>query len=86
MTAGQVRHDVTKAQQVEAIAKVLTAIDADAVLIVEAPNTGKKRQNTVRALQAFAEAFDLRARLMRSWGLPTTRIRNWLCFYMTETF
>ena len=38
------RHDVTKAQQVEAIAKVLTAIDADAVLVVEAPNTGK-RQN-----------------------------------------
>lgn len=53
------RHDVTKAQQVEAIAKVLTAIDADAVLIVEAPNTGK-RQNTVRALQQFAERFDLR--------------------------
>ncbi|NVO54522.1 endonuclease [Rhodobacteraceae bacterium B1Z28] len=53
------RHDVTKAQQVEAIAKVLTAIDADAILIVEAPNTGKQ-QNTVRALQAFAEVFDLR--------------------------
>ena len=53
------RHDVTKAQQVEAIAKVLTAIDADAVLIVEAPNTGKS-QNTVRALQGFAEIFDLR--------------------------
>ncbi len=53
------RHDVTTAQQVEAIAKVLTAIDADAVLIVEAPNTGKT-QNTVRALQRFAEAFDLR--------------------------
>ncbi|WP_282151659.1 endonuclease/exonuclease/phosphatase family protein [Ruegeria atlantica] len=53
------RHDVTKAQQIEAIAKVLTAIDADAVLVVEAPNTGKS-QNTVRALQNFAEAFDLR--------------------------
>ncbi|WP_120636085.1 endonuclease/exonuclease/phosphatase family protein [Ruegeria sp. EL01] len=53
------RHDVTKAQQVEAIAKVLTAIDADAILIVEAPNTGKT-QNTVRALQQFAEAFGLR--------------------------
>lgn len=53
------RHDVTKAQQVEAIAKVLTAVDADALLIVEAPNTGKK-QNTVRALQNFAEAFELR--------------------------
>ncbi|EEE36373.1 endonuclease/exonuclease/phosphatase family protein [Rhodobacteraceae bacterium KLH11] len=53
------RHDVTRAQQIEAIAKVLTALDADALLIVEAPNTGK-RQNTVRALQRFAEAFDLR--------------------------
>ncbi len=53
------RHNVTKAQQVEAIATVLTALDADAVLIVEAPNTGKV-QNTVRALQNFAEAFDLR--------------------------
>ncbi len=53
------RHDVTKARQVEAIAKVLTAIDADAMLIVEAPNTGKS-QNTVRALQRFAEAFGLR--------------------------
>ncbi|WP_171101897.1 endonuclease/exonuclease/phosphatase family protein [Ruegeria sp. HKCCD7255] len=53
------RHDVTRAQQAEAIAKVLTALDADAVLIVEAPNTGKS-QNTVRALQGFAEAFDLR--------------------------
>ncbi len=53
------RHNVTKAQQIEAIATVLTAIDADAILIVEAPNTGKV-QNTVRALQRFAEAFDLR--------------------------
>ncbi|KIC43270.1 endonuclease [Ruegeria sp. ANG-R] len=53
------RRDVTKAQQIEAVAKVLTAIDADAILIVEAPNTGKT-QNTVRALQRFAETFDLR--------------------------
>lgn len=53
------RYNVTKAEQIEAIAKVLTAIDADAVLIVEAPNTGKT-QNTVRALQGFAEAFNLR--------------------------
>jgi len=53
------RHNVTKAQQIEAIAKVLTAVDADAVLIVEAPNTGKS-QDTIRALQNLAEAFDLR--------------------------
>ncbi|WP_170607066.1 endonuclease/exonuclease/phosphatase family protein [Ruegeria arenilitoris] len=53
------RHDVTKIQQIEAIAKVLTAIDADAILIVEAPNTGRT-QNTVRALLRFTEAFNLR--------------------------
>ncbi|WP_170784030.1 endonuclease/exonuclease/phosphatase family protein [Ruegeria lacuscaerulensis] len=53
------RQNITKAQQVEAIAKVLTAVDADAMLIVEAPNTGKT-QNSVRALQGFAEAFNLR--------------------------
>jgi len=53
------RHNITKVQQIEAIATVLTALDADAVLIVEAPNTGKS-QNTVRALQRFAETFDLR--------------------------
>ena len=53
------RHNVTKVQQIEAIAKVLSAVDADAILIVEAPNTGKS-QNTVRALQGFAETFDLR--------------------------
>ena len=53
------RHDVTKARQIEAIAKVLSAINADAMLIVEAPNTGKT-QNSVRALQRFSEAFDLR--------------------------
>ncbi len=57
--SGSGRHDVTKAQQIEAVAKVLSVIDADAVLIVEAPNTGKA-QNTVRALQGFAEAFGLR--------------------------
>ncbi|KUJ76935.1 endonuclease [Ruegeria marisrubri] len=55
------RHGVTKAQQVEAVAKVLTAVDADAILIVEAPNTGRT-QNTIRALERFVHAFDLRTR------------------------
>ncbi|KUJ79416.1 endonuclease/exonuclease/phosphatase family protein [Ruegeria profundi] len=53
------RLNITKAQQVEAIAKVLTAVDADAFMIVEAPNTGRT-QDTIRALLNFAEAFDLR--------------------------
>ncbi|GGH30567.1 Metal-dependent hydrolase, endonuclease/exonuclease/phosphatase family [Cribrihabitans marinus] len=55
------RHDVTRAQQIEALAKVFTALDADAVLVIEAPNTGRT-QNTVRALEQFAAAFGLRTR------------------------
>ncbi|WP_164658002.1 endonuclease/exonuclease/phosphatase family protein [Tropicibacter sp. Alg240-R139] len=53
------RHGVTRVQQTEALAKVFTAIDADIVMIVEAPNTGK-RQSTVRALDHFARTFGLR--------------------------
>ncbi len=53
------RHNVTRAQQTEALAKVFTAIDADAILIVEAPNTGHK-QSSETALENFAKAFDLR--------------------------
>lgn len=55
------RQDVTRAAQIEALGKVFTALDADAVMIIEAPNTGRK-QNTVRALEGFAAAFDLRTR------------------------
>lgn len=53
------RRDVTKAQQVEAVAKVMAAIDADAILVVEAPDHHSKR-STVAALEGFAKAFDLR--------------------------
>lgn len=55
------RHNVTRAQQIEALAKVFTALDADAVMVIEAPNTGRK-QNTERALEGFAAAFNLRTR------------------------
>ena len=55
------RQDVTRLQQIEALGIVFTALDADAVMIVEAPNTGRK-QNTVRALEHFAQTFDLRTR------------------------
>lgn len=53
------RRDVTRAEQAEALGKVFSALDADAVMIVEAPNTGRN-QSTVRALENFAVAFDLR--------------------------
>jgi len=55
------RQGVTRVQQIEALGKVFSALDADAVMIIEAPNTGHK-QDTVRALERFGDLFDLRTR------------------------
>jgi len=55
------RHNVSKREQTEALGKVFTAMDADAVLVVEAPDQNSKRA-TVPALEHFAEVFNLRTR------------------------
>ncbi len=55
------RQDVTRAEQIEALIAVFQALDADAVMIVEAPDHNSRR-NTVRALESFAEAAGIRAR------------------------
>ncbi|WP_353474055.1 endonuclease [Salipiger sp. H15] len=55
------RRDITRAEQAEALGVVFTAMDADAVMIIEAPDTGTRR-DTHRALENFAHAFDLRTR------------------------
>ena len=55
------RRDVTRAQQAEALGIVFTALDADAVMIIEAPDDSR-RQSSVAALVDFAARFDLRAR------------------------
>ncbi|HHB80166.1 MAG TPA: endonuclease [Aliiroseovarius sp.] len=55
------RQDVTRAQQIEALAKVFTALDADAVMVIEAPDDNSRRSSRV-ALENFAEAFGLRTR------------------------
>ena len=55
------RYKVTRRQQLEAIAIVLTAIDADAIMIIEAPDTNTRRK-TVPMLERFAARFDLRCR------------------------
>ena len=55
------RHGISRARQGEAIATVLTALDADAVMVIEAPDTGTHR-STVVALERFAASFDIRAR------------------------
>lgn len=55
------RREVTRAQQTAALGAVFQALDADAVLVVEAPDEGRVRQS-VRALEHFADRFGLRAR------------------------
>jgi len=55
------RYDVTRRDQIAALSIVFTAIDADAVMILEAPDNNRKR-STVRALENFAARFELRTR------------------------
>lgn len=55
------RHDVTRAMQLEALGIVFTALDADAIMVIEAPDQSRKRR-AAPALEAFAQAFDLRAK------------------------
>jgi endonuclease/exonuclease/phosphatase family metal-dependent hydrolase len=55
------RWNITRAQQIAAISTVFQALDADAIMVIEAPDTGRKR-STVAALEGFAARFGLRAR------------------------
>ncbi len=55
------RHDISRARQAEALGLVFTALQADGVMIIEAPDTTRRRR-TVTALETFARAFDLRTR------------------------
>jgi hypothetical protein len=55
------RRGVTRGQQAAALAEVLGALDADAVLVVEAPDISRHR-NGAEALAGFASAARLRAR------------------------
>lgn len=55
------RWDVTRAQQTAALGTVFQALDADAVMVIEAPDAGAKHDG-VAALEHFAARFDLRAR------------------------
>lgn len=55
------RYGISRGQQIAALGAVFTALDSDAVMIIEAPDTQGKR-STVSALERFAAHFDLRAR------------------------
>lgn len=54
------RWDVTKAQQLAAVGAVFQAIDADAIMIIEAPD-GHAKRSSGTALEGFAKRFGLRA-------------------------
>ena len=50
------RYKITRADQVRALGRVFIDLNADAVMIIEAPDT-KKSRDTVRALENFAARF-----------------------------
>lgn len=55
------RQNVTRGRQLAALSRVFAALDADAVLVVEAPDISRRRNGAV-ALANFAAAAGLRAR------------------------
>ena len=55
------RYDVKRGQQLGALGVVFKALDADVVMVIEAPDASKRRQ-TVLALENFARKYGLRAR------------------------
>ena len=55
------RHGVTRGEQLDAVARVMQAMDADAIMVIEAPDHGRSRK-TVPALERFAETYGLRTR------------------------
>ncbi|MDO9640086.1 MAG: endonuclease [Pseudotabrizicola sp.] len=57
--APSARHQISRAVQAGALGIVFTAMDADAVMVIEAPDTGSKR-SSARALESFARAYGLR--------------------------
>ncbi len=57
------RYDTSRSQQLGALAIVFTALNADGVMIVEAPDTSRSQgRSSVRALENFARMFGLRQR------------------------
>ena len=54
------RHRISRAEQIGALGIVFTALDADGILVIEAPDQSRRRA-TVRALENFARHFGLRA-------------------------
>ncbi len=55
------RYNITRAQQTAALGEVFRALDADAIMVIEAPDQSRGR-SAIQALTGFAAHFGLRAR------------------------
>jgi hypothetical protein len=55
------RYETSRAEQLTALGIVFAALDADAVMVIEAPDTNRRR-SSVKALERFAATMGLRAR------------------------
>lgn len=55
------RHGINRGDQLAALGIVFTALDADGVMVIEAPDTNGRR-SSVKALETFAAAYGLRCR------------------------
>ncbi len=78
-TQASARYQTTRAEQLRALAIVFTALDADAVMIIEAPDTNGHR-STTRALETFALHTGLRAR-KAIIGFPSETEQEIACLY-----
>ena len=77
------RRDVTRAEQTTALAAVFQALDADAIMVIEAPDTNRRRDG-VLALESFAARFGLRARNALI-GFPTQTQQEIALLYDPDT-
>lgn len=73
------RYQISRAEQLGALGIVFSAMDADMVTIIEAPDTSTRR-STVTALEHFARHFDLRAR-KAIIGFPSDTEQEIACLY-----
>ncbi len=73
------RYKTSRAEQLGALGIVFTALDADLITIIEAPDTNGHR-STVTALEGFARHFGLRARKALI-GYPSETEQEIACLY-----
>lgn len=66
------RRDVTREDQADAVAYVLEKMDADAIMVIEAPDSSRRRRTDL-ALHRFADTYGLRTRAVATGFLNDTQ-------------